>query len=132
MDAGLTIRPNAGVSPTAAIARPAATPAPAQQTVPTDLPAAKTVTAAPQATSLRTDLARTNAKTVEAKTIQNNVTRDVTFDPQTREVVYKVIDSRSRQVVRQVPSEALLRMRAYTRSLAQGRTPLEALADFEA
>ena len=131
MDAGLTIRPNAGANPTAAIARPAAVPASTQQTVPTDLPAAKTVIASPTVASLRNDVARNDVKSV-VRNVQDNVTRDVTFDPQTREVVYKVIDARSRQVVRQVPSEALLRMRAYTRGLAQGQSPIEALADFEA
>src|SRR5262245_45324381 len=119
MDAGLTTRPNSGVLPTAnALARPAAAPAPAQQTVPTDLPSDKTVTAAASA-ALRTD----------PKPVERSVTHDVSFDPQTREVVYKVLDARSRQVVRQVPSEALLRMRAYTRSIARGQSPLEAQAD---
>ena len=32
-----------------------------------------------------------------------------------------MIDVRSRTVVRQVPDEALLRMRAYSRALAQGK-----------
>ena len=86
MDAGLTIRPSVGLTPTAAIARPAAEPAPAQQTVSTDLPAAKTVTAPQNSTPARNDLKRA----------EENVTRDVTLDPQTREVVYKVIDTRSR------------------------------------
>ena len=122
MDAGLTIRPNSGAMPTAALARPAAAPAPAQQTVPTDLPAAKTVTAAQNATPLRNDLKRA----------EESLTRDVVLDPQTREVVYKVIDTRFRQVVRQVPSEALLRMRAYTRAIARGASPNQAQADIEA
>src|SRR5215510_14758911 len=116
MDAGLTIRPSLGVTQTAAIARPAAVPAPTQQTVTTDLPAAKTVTAAPTATPLRNDLKRA----------EESVTRDVTLDPQTREVVYKGIDTRFRHVVRQVPSEALLRMRAYTHAIARGESPNQA------
>ena len=122
MDAGLTIRPSVGVTPTAAFARLAATPAPAQQSVQTDLPATKTVTAADTATPMRNELKRA----------EENVTRDVTLDPQTREVVYKVIDTRFRQVVRQVPSEALLRMRAYTRAIARGESPNRAQADIEA
>ena len=60
------------------------------------------------------------------------MTRDVVLDPQTREVIYKVIDNRSRQVVRQVPEEALLRMRAYTRAIARGESPSRAQADIEA
>src|SRR5262249_25538015 len=122
MDAGLTIRPSLGVVPTAALARVAASPAPTQQTVATDLPATKTVTAPQNATPLRNDLKRA----------EESVTRDVTLDQQTREVVYKVIDPRSRQVVRQVPAEALLRMRAYTRAIARGESPSRAQADIEA
>ena len=122
MDAGLTIRPSLGVAPTAAFARPAAAPAPTQQTVSTELPSAKTVTAAQNAAPVRNDLKRAD----------ENVTRDVVLDPQTREVIYKVIDNRSRQVVRQVPAEALLRMRAYTRAIARGESPSRAQADIEA
>jgi uncharacterized FlaG/YvyC family protein len=43
--------------------------------------------------------------------------RDVTIDPATREVVLRMIDSRSGEVVRQVPDQALLRIRAYANEL---------------
>ena len=39
----------------------------------------------------------------------------------TQDLIFRVVDVRSRQVVRQVPDEALLRMRAYSRALAQGK-----------
>jgi uncharacterized FlaG/YvyC family protein len=38
-----------------------------------------------------------------------------------------VVDVRSRQVVRQIPEQALLRMRAYTHALESGKSTTEAL-----
>ncbi|WP_157223558.1 flagellar protein FlaG [Rhodovulum sp. PH10] len=59
---------------------------------------------------------------------QENTTRQVVLDPQTREVVFRVIDSKSRQVLRQIPEEALLRMRAYNRALQDGTSPAEVMS----
>jgi hypothetical protein len=42
----------------------------------------------------------------------------VILDPPTRDLIFRIIEVRSGQVVRQVPDEALLRMRAYARALA--------------
>jgi len=85
----------------------------------TDLPAAKAVTQSTPAVQARNDAPST--------------THEVIIDPQTREVIYKVIDVRTRQVVRQVPDEALLRARAYAQALANGDTPTQAInqADVE-
>jgi len=104
MDTGITVRPNTG----AVLQDHAATPVAPAEPVATELPAAKTVT--PVAT--RNDLPPT--------------THDVIIDPQTREVIYRILDARSRQVIRQVPDEALLRVRAYARALANGETPSRA------
>ena len=48
--------------------------------------------------------------------------------------VYRDTDAvvRSNRVVRQVPDQAMLRMKVYSRAIASGETPLEALADFKA
>jgi hypothetical protein len=108
MDAGITVKANAGVvgqsyaPPIAASSDPTAT----------ELPAAKVVTPAAAAAPARNDVQST--------------THEVIIDPQTREVIYRVIDVRSRQVVRQVPDEALLRVRAYARALASGDSPSKA------
>jgi uncharacterized FlaG/YvyC family protein len=45
-----------------------------------------------------------------------------------REVIFRVIDERSRRVVRQVPDQALLRMRAYNKALTDGLKPSQARA----
>jgi hypothetical protein len=113
MDTGLVVKAAVGAVH-ADYARPA--PAPVQQAVPTDLSPGKSVTVASEVTAPRNDMPRP----------QDTFTHDVLLDPQSREVVYRVIDVRSRQVVRQIPEEAFLRMRAYSRAIASGQSPQEA------
>jgi hypothetical protein len=110
MDTGVTIRPNANVAVQSYAPATVASPDPATTT---DLPAAKAVTATSATTQTRNDTPAT--------------THEVLIDPATREVIYRVIDVRSRQVVRQVPDEALLRTRAYAQAIAKGDTPVQAL-----
>lgn len=40
----------------------------------------------------------------------------VLIDPQARDVIFQVVDVSSRRVIRQLPDEALMRMRAYVRA----------------
>ncbi len=113
MDSAISFR--APVSPVAPEpVRPAAAPTPA---APTELPAAKTVTPATASLALRHDPALTESAT----------SRDVILDPQTREIVFRVLDADSGQVLRQVPDQALLRMQAYARALENGASVAEAL-----
>jgi hypothetical protein len=108
MDAGITVKPNAGV-----VGQNYAPPiAASSDAAATELPAAKVVTPA--------------AAVAPARNEVQSTTHEVIIDPQTREVIYRVIDVRSRQVVRQVPDEALLRVRAYARALASGDSPSKA------
>jgi hypothetical protein len=125
MDAGLTIKPVAGVAATD-YARPVA--AAAASSIVTDLPENKTVAPTSDTTSARNDAPRPDGTTADY------ITHSVTIDPQSREVIYRIIDSRTRQVIRQVPDEALLRNRAYSKAIESGASPFEALtqADFEA
>jgi len=109
MDTGVTINSGAGV----ATQGYAPTIVASQDPTATELPASKAVTPVAAATPARNDVPTT--------------THEVLIDPQTREVIYRVIDVRSRQVVRQVPDQALLRMRAYAQALANGDTPNQAL-----
>ena len=116
MDTGITIKPNPSVAASGYAPPTAASSQPTQ----TELPAAKTVTPPAETTTLRNDAPA-------------NI-HEVIIDPQSREVIYRVLDARTRQVVRQVPDEALLRMRAYARALANGDSTAKAeyQADFEA
>jgi len=111
MDTGVTIRPAANVAAQGYAPATVASPDPA--TTPTDLPAPKAVTASTATTETRNDPTPT--------------THEVLIDPATREVIFRVIDVRSRQVVRQVPDEALLRTRAYAQAIANGDNPMQAL-----
>ena len=45
------------------------------------------------------------------------IRRNITIDPKTREVLFQSIDRRTGEVVRQVPEEALLKLRAYAREM---------------
>ena len=80
-------------------------PAAVAQAVATELPAAKAVTAVSPA--------------APALGLSDPYEYQVLVDPATHDVIYRTVDERSRQVVRQVPDQALLRMRAYARSLTQ-------------
>jgi hypothetical protein len=119
MDTGVTIKPNQGVVAQTYAPSIIASPDP----VATDLPASKAVTSSTATTAATTT--RNDAPTTTHETI---------IDPQTRELIYRVIDVQTRQVVRQVPDEALLRVRAYAQALANGDTPVQALnqADVQA
>jgi hypothetical protein len=123
MDAGLTIQPVTGVAVTDYV-RPAATAG----TGPTQLPPEQTVAPAPDSTPTN------NGTAQPGNPSSDNITSSITIDPQSREVIYRVIDSRTRQVIQQVPDEALLRNRAYSQAIANGATPFQAQtqADLEA
>jgi len=117
MDTGLSIRPTSGVTETA-YARPE--PAPVRQAVATELAPSQSVTATAEAAAARNDAAR--------DALAAQPTHDILIDPATREVIYRLVDVRSGRVVRQVPDQALLRMKVYTRAIANGETPSEAVA----
>ena len=120
MDSGLTIRPIAGSAETAYVRLEAAA---VRTAVATTMAPAQTVTAAnDSARSAGHDPSR-NAPA------QANVTREVVLDAQTREVIFRVIDVRTGQVQRQVPDAALMRLRAYNRTMAEGKSPLDAGQD---
>jgi len=106
-----TIAPSAGAPPVV----DRVPSAPVAQAVVTELSPAKSVTAVESAQPVRNDAAASD-----------NYQHTVILDPATQDLIFRVVDVRSRQVVRQVPDEALLRMRAYSRALAQGKGTNEA------
>jgi flagellar protein FlaG len=107
-----TITPPGAVQQ-ALVSRPE--PVAVAQAVATELPAAKAVTAVSPA--------------APAVGLSNPYEYQVLVDPATHDVIYRTVDERSRQVVRQVPDQALLRMRAYARSLAADMRPAEMPAE---
>ena len=114
MDTGLPIRPTGSVAQTSYV-RPEA--APVREAVATQLTAAQSVTAANNTAASRNEAPR--------KAFAPQQSRDVVLDAQSREVIFRVVDVRSGRVVRQVPDEAIMRLRAYNRTLANGKSPLE-------
>jgi hypothetical protein len=116
MDAGLTLKPVVNMASSHAQPAIAATPAAL-----TDLPAAKSVGPVVNSEPVRNEPRPTNPSA-------DTITHDAIIDPQTREVVYRILDARTRQVLHQVPDQALLRMQAYARAqaahaLADGENP---------
>lgn len=75
---------------------------------PTEVPPSSTVAPAPEVPNHLLDGAKSNP---------SDVSRNVTIDPGTREVVLQAISKQSGEVVRQVPDQALLRIRAYAREM---------------
>ena len=118
-----TITPSTGVPQVAVDRLP---PIPVVEAVATVLAPAKSITAANTAAASDNDTASSSSS--------DNYQHTVILDPATQDLIFRVVDVRSRQVVRQVPEEALLRMRAYARALADGKSNTEALnrADLEA
>ena len=122
MDTGLTTRPT-GAAAQQSAARPE--PIPTRQTVATELPPSQSVSASAESGNARNEGAKQLAG-------QAQTTREIVLDPHSREVIFRVRDERSGRVVRQVPDEALLRLRAYQRAIAEGEAPLQASSDMQA
>jgi hypothetical protein len=98
MDTGLTLKPAANLAPASDL-RPEQA---ARNAVATELAPSQTVTAARNA-------ARTPAP-------DDSRVHEIILDPHSREMIYRIVDERSRRVVRQVPEEAKQRLRAYARA----------------
>jgi len=84
----------------------------AKQAVKTELPPTSTVSAADAGVAVRYD------SNVVSRSVSNQIlSNQVTIDRDAASIVYQVIDNRTAQVVKQFPEEAVLRRRAYFRSL---------------
>jgi uncharacterized FlaG/YvyC family protein len=105
MDAGLTVKPIGTAQ--AGYTKPE--PLPVRAAVATDLAPSQTVTATQDGSATTTgDPSRNLSSRVPT-------THEILIDPQTREVIFRVISSRTGQVIRQAPEEAMLKLEAYNR-----------------
>ena len=86
----------------------------AQHAVATELPASQSVAAVDSSARASTDSA---AVRVSISSASASVSNQVVIDRDARAVVYQVIDTRTSQVVKQFPEEAVLRRRAYFHAL---------------
>jgi hypothetical protein len=102
-------------------------PIPVRQAVPTQLAPSQSVTATADASPTRNDAPHL----APAPTTAHNVF----IDPATREVVYRVVNVPSGQVISQVPDPVELQLAAYTkavqRAVDKGKTPTEAQVEAE-
>jgi hypothetical protein len=105
MDSGLIVRPTGSAVRTGTMRRGGAV----RSAIVTDLATSQTVTAAPDAHMVRNDTARSAPD--EAADVAK-----IILDAQSREVIYRSVDEQPGQIARQVPQEALLRLKAYTRA----------------
>jgi FlaG protein len=96
----------------------------AKQAVKTELPPTSTVSAADAGVAVRYDA------NVVSRSMSNQIlSNQVTIDRDAASIVYQVIDNRTSQVIKQFPEEAVLRRRAYFRSLELAKdTPTRLLA----
>jgi hypothetical protein len=83
----------------------------------TDVAAGKSVAAVAPAAATANDTSSSS----------NVYQRTVHLDAATQELIFRVVDVRTRQVVRQIPEDALLRLRAYAHALNEGKSNTEAL-----
>jgi uncharacterized FlaG/YvyC family protein len=49
--------------------------------------------------------------------VRETISRRIVLEPKTREVLFQTVNEETGEVVRQVPDEALLRLRAYAREM---------------
>jgi len=104
MDAGLAVR--TAVTTAGSYAQPAVAVA---STAPTELPSAQTVSPVAKDEAARND---------PNLTAGDSITRDAIIDPNTSEVVYRILDTQTHRVVHQEPDRAMLRQMAYVRAKA--------------
>jgi flagellar protein FlaG len=124
MDIGPTNRPTQQPAPV--VVRP--DPPPVREAVTTELSADRTVTAAAPTEAASVEISRA------AKAMQENSSEDVrkqtTKDADTNALVYRETNTRTGQVVQQIPEEAILRLRAYI-AAAQAQSPARSQTDAE-
>lgn len=102
-----------------AIAPETRAPAGNEPAAKTDLPASQTVT--PSAEGTRANETATSGSSRYERDIQASSTelvRDNKLDPESGSMVYYAVDEETGEVVRQVPSETLRRLRAYAKALS--------------
>ncbi len=60
-----------------------------------------------------------SARAALDKALRETIDRRITIDPKTREVIYQTVNEDTGEVVRQIPDEAMMRLRAYAREMRE-------------
>jgi hypothetical protein len=107
MDTGLTVKPVGNVTANGSVRLE---PSPLRQAVPTDLAPSQSVTAGTAPAPPRNDASR-------PASAPPAMSHDVVVDPATREIIYRVVNKFTGQVVSQVPDPVQLQLAAYARAV---------------
>jgi FlaG protein len=91
--------------------------------VKTILPTAATVTATDNSQAPRFDSKRSNPNAALDEATRQAIERHLVIDRETKSLVLKVTEEPSGKVVRQIPDEVILKLRAYVRELTSKRAP---------
>lgn len=110
-----------GVSPVASIAPTRIEAAPVRQAVRTDLPAPNAVAA--QAGAEQSRWNRSRALDVAALPRQVGLRTSVDIDNSTGDFIFRLIDPVSGTAILQYPSESIMKLRAYVRTLEAAQPP---------
>jgi flagellar protein FlaG len=101
----------------------------------TELAPEAAVQQAPEAQAVRFDPShRAEARAAVEEALREIIERHLIIHPKTRDIVFQAINTRTGEIVRQIPDEALLRLRTYLRELreqeaaADGVTRVEKIA----
>ena len=113
MSADFAVKPVHAPAPTEFV-RPA--PVAAREGVATDVPPEQSVSPTEAIARSRND----------AELTSREVARKIEIDARTNAVILRIVDQDTRQVVSQIPAEAVLKLRAYNRALMQGATANQA------
>ena len=117
MEIGSTLKPNA---PTASNLPQRTETFTTSGATKTELPPEASVQQVAQSEAVRVDLTDgAAARAAVERALRETIERRIEIDPKTREVVYQTVDRQSGEVVRQVPDQALLRLRAYAREMRE-------------
>ncbi|MES0810983.1 flagellar protein FlaG [Roseibium sp. SCPC15] len=120
LDTGLA-RPS---SPTYTAITPAArAPEKNQPATNTDLPAEETVRPSTEASDGRRAADNQRNEQSLFETVSPKLERRNTVDPESNSVIYTATNTDTGEVVRQVPSETLRRLRAYTQTIETQNSP---------
>jgi uncharacterized FlaG/YvyC family protein len=103
-------------------------PPPVREAVTTDLSPEKTVSAAPQTEAASVEISR--AARAMQDTASEDVRKQTTKDQDTNAIVYRETNTRTGEVVQQIPEEAILRLRAYI-AAAQAKPKPDGAVDVE-
>jgi uncharacterized FlaG/YvyC family protein len=113
---GVRLAPAAAAQSVANRAEPTGS---ATRAVSTELPKDQVVRSAGQADAVKVDVRQDRAREQQARErlLQEFIQNRAVLDPRTREVVYQAVNSRTGEIVRQFPDEAILKLRDYANQM---------------